>query len=145
MTTIAFDGTTMAADTLCVDNWGFPTAAHKIMRGTDYLVGGSGPLGTIKRWWNGVGEYWPAAKVIEHGYPEHLDRDWPHIMLATKNGIWQLSQNAFIEVTHQHFAIGSGRDYAIAAMHLGKSAEEAVRLAMQYDTGTGGDIDVEEL
>jgi len=39
-------------------------------------------------------------------------------------------------------AIGSGRDFALAAMELGCSAEEAVRVAMKLDAYTGGDVDV---
>lgn len=34
-------------------------------------------------------------------------------------------------------AVGSGRDFAIAAMHYGKSAREAVELACLYDVSTG--------
>lgn len=38
------------------------------------------------------------------------------------------------------FAIGSGRDFALAAMDMGASAEEAVRAAMKRDVYTGGKV-----
>lgn len=37
-------------------------------------------------------------------------------------------------------SVGSGRDFAIAAMALGKTAADAVALAMQFDPWTGGDV-----
>lgn len=42
-------------------------------------------------------------------------------------------------------AMGSGRDYALAAMHLGHSAKEAVEVACALDVFCGNGIDVLEL
>lgn len=39
-----------------------------------------------------------------------------------------------------HFAIGSGRRVAMGALHAGASAIEAVKAAIAYDEGCGGDI-----
>jgi len=39
------------------------------------------------------------------------------------------------------FAFGSGVDHALSAMWMGASAEEAVRAASAFDTGTGNGID----
>jgi ATP-dependent protease HslVU (ClpYQ) peptidase subunit len=38
-------------------------------------------------------------------------------------------------------AIGTGRDYALAAMHCGSTAAEAVAIAALFDPGTGGGVD----
>lgn len=38
-------------------------------------------------------------------------------------------------------AFGSGRDFAIAAMALGKTAVEAVRVASRFDVSTGEGVD----
>ena len=52
MTTVAFDGRTMAADTLATDAWGMKeTVRDKILRGPDFLAGSAGQNGAIKRWW----------------------------------------------------------------------------------------------
>lgn len=147
MTTIAFDGKIMAADTLMVDNWGLKSRMHKIFRGPDYLVGGSGGAGEIVKWWNGISDLWAAEKVIAHGYPTYdAQNDNPNLFIATAKGIWEHSHGAFLPLPGAKFhAAGSGRDYALTAMRLGKSAYEAVELAMEFDNGTGGEIDVEEL
>lgn len=50
-----------------------------------------------------------------------------------------------IEFEDPWVAMGSGRDYAIAAMHLGCSAKQAVDVACIYDDGCGHGIDVLEL
>lgn len=42
-----------------------------------------------------------------------------------------------IPVKSPFHAVGSGRDYAMAAMHYGKTAREAVELACLYDVYTG--------
>jgi hypothetical protein len=46
-----------------------------------------------------------------------------------------------VRMPPQHFAIGSGRDFALAAMHLGKTAVEAVEVACHFDSGCGNGID----
>jgi ATP-dependent protease HslVU (ClpYQ) peptidase subunit len=42
-------------------------------------------------------------------------------------------------------AFGAGRDYAMAAMHLGCDAHRAVEVACVFDTGCGMGIDTLEL
>jgi len=39
-------------------------------------------------------------------------------------------------------AVGSGAHFAMAAMDMGATAEEAVKIAMMRDTGTGGKVNV---
>ena len=41
---------------------------------------------------------------------------------------------------HKFFAIGSGRDYALAAMHLGTNSRKAVEVAIHFDNNTGGEV-----
>ena len=52
-----------------------------------------------------------------------------------KTGIWKQD----LELSNPD-AIGSGSAYAIAAMDMGASAEDAVRAAMKRDIYTGGTI-----
>jgi ATP-dependent protease HslVU (ClpYQ) peptidase subunit len=42
-------------------------------------------------------------------------------------------------------ALGSGRDFALAAMYLGKNAREAVEIAMEFDLETGKGVDCLEV
>ena len=64
------------------------------------------------------------------------------LVIRQKGVIWVYENTPFaIEHEDEQFAIGSGRDYALAAMRLGKSAEEAVLLAAEFDPGTGNGVD----
>lgn len=46
-----------------------------------------------------------------------------------------------LEYEDKQFALGSGRDFALAAMRLGKNARDAVLLAAEFDPGTGDGVD----
>lgn len=147
MTTVAFDGRTMAADTLATDGWGMKDRVDdKILRGPDFLCGAAGQNGAIKRWWAQVCQL-DLEHVLGYGYPDFdADRNDPAIVLADAAGnIWRHVTGGFFKVFRGFHAVGSGRDYALAAMHLGKTAAEAVAIAMEFDNGTGGDIVVESL
>lgn len=43
-------------------------------------------------------------------------------------------------LTGEYFAIGTGREYALAAMFLGASAEDAVNVAKEFDVWSGGPV-----
>ena len=47
-----------------------------------------------------------------------------------------------IKFSDKKFAIGSGRDFALAAMFLGKTAADAVRISCIFDSGCGNGVDV---
>jgi 20S proteasome alpha/beta subunit len=49
------------------------------------------------------------------------------------------------EVQAPFFAVGSGSKFALGAMEMGASAEEAVRVAMKYDISSGGEVQVLKL
>lgn len=146
MTTVAFDGCTMAADTLATDAWGMKERVDdKILRGSNFLVGAAGQDGAIKRWWAQVCHL-DLEHVLDYGYPDfNADRDDPAILLTDGRHIWRHVTGGFFRVSRGFHAVGSGRDYALAAMHLGKTAAEAVAIAMEFDNGTGGDIVTETM
>jgi ATP-dependent protease HslVU (ClpYQ) peptidase subunit len=50
-----------------------------------------------------------------------------------------------VKIKNQYYAIGSGAEYAIAAMRMGANPRQAVRVASEFDPGTGGPIDVWKL
>jgi ATP-dependent protease HslVU (ClpYQ) peptidase subunit len=43
----------------------------------------------------------------------------------------------WLPVKDKHYAIGSGSHFAMGAMQAGKNPEEAVKVAMKLDKGTG--------
>lgn len=141
MTTVAFDGEVMAADTLVTDYYGLKDICHdKILVGKDFLAGCAGEWGGIQSWWDQVKDM-TCAELIAYGYPnyqrEHND---PAIMIASKNGIWRHTTSWFYKTPRSYHAVGSGRDYALAAMFCGRGAVRAVECARSFDNGTGGEI-----
>lgn len=50
-----------------------------------------------------------------------------------------------VEIEDKFFASGSGRDFAMAAMHLGLNAVEAVKVACLFDVNCGNGIDQLEI
>ena len=63
-------------------------------------------------------------------------------VLVSRKGVFALFDGIHpMLIDDPQFAIGSGSDFAISAMSLGKNAKEAVEHAMQFDVGTGGRVD----
>jgi hypothetical protein len=51
----------------------------------------------------------------------------------------------FMPILERFWSVGSGRDFALAAMALGKTAKEAIELAHMFDASTGDKVDVIEI
>lgn len=143
MTTIAWDGTTLAADKRGV-KYGYPLTLTKIWRVRGALIGICGSAmeaKTLKRWFE------DGAKPED--YPAfQTDKDRYSTLLVIEklpiNGIRILEYGSTpdpMEVEEFQHAIGSGRDFALAAMAMGKSARYAVELATRFDTDTGNGVD----
>jgi hypothetical protein len=137
MTVIAWDGKTMAADKRTTD-CGLPRTSTKIIRAEGGALlgacGDSSMCRALRAWW--------MAGADTENYP---DKDKTSSLLVVTRGAKVLLywDGPFPVETEEKFtAVGSGRDYAIAAMHFGQTAEDAVRLACIYDTGCGNGVDV---
>lgn len=142
MTTVAWDGETMSADTLATDAWGMKEEVrNKILRGSDFLLGCAGEHGQIMRWWRSV-EQMSANDLLMAGYfPYEKDTNDPALMLVCANGgLYRHTSGIFTKLSRNYHAIGSGRDYALGAMHFGADSISAVRVAIEFDNGTGGEI-----
>ena len=103
---------------------------HKVGDAT-FII--SGPVSEEKQLidsWNGVEGLVSscAALVIEGGKVYKCAFD-------PEDGFWKM------EITCNQ-CLGSGGDYAIAAMDFGKSAKEAVKYAMTRDACSGGTVKV---
>ena len=140
MTTIAFDGRTMAADRQMTDGSRkvrFKSKLRKLQK-IGALAGFAGDIYKaiqLGDWLNGD------ADLPGMDNPEDIEAlvafSDGRIMLY--NGLGQP-----VELDEEVYAIGSGGDYALAAMELGKTAEEAVRYAMTRDGGSGFGVEVIE-
>jgi ATP-dependent protease HslVU (ClpYQ) peptidase subunit len=137
MTTIAWDGKTLAGDRQ--SNFGpLRATTTKVHRIEGRLVGGAGcsfKLREVHNW------FW--AGMPKDQYPKMDSGDIDLICIGPHGSIFLYSDSATpVLIEDKIFAVGSGRDYALAAMHLGQTAEQAVRVAAVFDPGTGPDVDV---
>lgn len=137
MTVIAWDGKTLAADrraSVC----GLARSVHKIERVKGMLVGMSGDHATaaeLLKWFVSGGEF-PAKAREDTATLLVVDHSGVHLYTAGPEPMMVLDG---------HMAVGSGRDYALMAMHLGKTAKEAVELTCLFDVNCGNGVDVLEI
>lgn len=134
MTTIAWDGRTMAADGRSTDDdevvltW----RMRKIFRAQGELVGLAGDVAAMQRvraWMLGGCQ----GKRPDHSEVAIL------VVRPDRQALIAESGGELVEVDTP-CAIGSGRHHAVTAMDCGKTAAEAVALAMKRDACTGGEI-----
>jgi hypothetical protein len=131
VTTIAYKDGVLAGDTLA-DRGGLAHLVDsKVFALADgRLFGGCGSFGQVL-----------AVKTWLDGGEKPAVDDFSGIVVELDGSARILESSLqFVPVPFPWFAIGSGRDFAIAAMHLGRTALQAVELAAEYDTYTGGQI-----
>lgn len=138
MTTIAWDGRTLAADRQAtVGNSVY--MVNKLHRHEGWLLAYCGD--------SDAGEEvlaWFKAGAKTEDFPQHQrqdDRFAPLIAIRAGEILRYERTPHPIRYPPQKFAMGSGRDFALAAMHCGKSAADAVEVASMFDPGTGFGVD----
>jgi 20S proteasome alpha/beta subunit len=140
MTCIAWDGKTLAADKR-QSRGTLITTTSKIFRVGDALIGLSGEsaLNAQMLAWFRDGE-----KVDAFPAAQRDKEDWSAIIVVRADGTLHTYERSPYPsvIEDRRFAIGCGRDFALMAMHLGKSAREAVELTAMFDSGCGNGVDV---
>jgi ATP-dependent protease HslVU (ClpYQ) peptidase subunit len=140
MTVIAWDGRTLAADKQSTSH-GMKRTTTKIYRVDDGLLaltGDGGHANALLIWFRGQRDRaaWPRAATEDcAGHVIHFSETGVVIYNGAGCGVGESVEDAFI-------AFGSGRDYAMAAMHLGCDARRAVEVACVFETSCGMGIDV---
>jgi len=140
MTTIAWDGRTLAGDTYGTLGPTIMRVVPKIRRlSNGGLIGASGTF-TISAQW---------MKWMEHGGDRPtIIADGDHIAgieIKPNGEIWHHERNGSFQIAGNHHAIGSGSGFALGALFMGADAKTAVAAAAQYDPYTGGEITLLEL
>lgn len=139
MTVIAWDGKTLAADKRAV-NAGLILTVTKIKRVNDVLVGGTGSPDFI-----GEMVEWVRAGRETAAFPaSQRDKDdWqPFVVIERDGTVSKYERTPYpLRYEDQHFAMGSGRDYAMAALHIGLTAAAAVKVASALDNSCGNGVD----
>lgn len=136
MTTIAWDGRILAADRLCS------------IGGTRVLINKikALPSGDVVAWSGRHENGLLLAKWYEDGadpkkFPkcQESEEGWTHLVVLRKDGVCGHydRQPIFQEPAGNQYAWGTGMDFALVAMHLGKNAIDAIDVTSVFDINTG--------
>ena len=136
ITTIAWDGKTLAADRRAVHQDCISTS-QKIFRLEDgRLVGAAGGWTVCQIWmdWLVAGGERPALLATEEEYINGLE-------IRPDGNCIQHLRHGSVPTFDPFIAFGSGKHFAMAAMACGKTAAQAVEIAAMFDPHTGNGID----
>jgi len=89
---------------------------------------------------SGTAEYWGRAVewFADPTQKRPKLKDIEFLMLTDKKKIYHSTNlRNWMLIPEKHFAIGSGMQFAIAAMTAGKTPKEAVDVASKHDNNTG--------
>lgn len=139
MTTIAWDGKTLAGDKR-TSFGGLHAVTTKVARIGNLLVGCAGNAAQIAEMHEWVKNGRVSADLPK---PQLSSTECVSMLVIEPSGqVLHYESTAYpIQIENMFWAIGSGRDFAMAAMHLGLSAFDAVEVASVFETGTGNGID----
>ena len=142
MTVIAWDGRTLAADKRgTVAGMGYTvTKLHRVRYGLIAFSGGGSHAAELLHWFQGERDpaTYPRRDDDSGAGTVHIDLSGRVFMYAAASPFPELVESPF-------FARGAGRDYAMAAMHLGCDARRAVEVACEFDVTCGNGIDALDL
>lgn len=145
MTTVAWRPGMLATDTLSVDTAWLKTPCRKMYRSSEFILAGAGYLHHLLGHYRRIKDM-KLGDILQLGYPSYnMDSNSPAMILCDPNAphlAFELTGDQWDQIRTPYWAVGSGRDYALVAMYLGKSPKEAVEVAMQFDAKTGLEIDV---
>lgn len=139
MTVVAWDGRTLAADKR-TSFGGLHALTTKVHRVGDALVAGCGTTALIHEMveWLRRGADPATFPAAQRDSKESCSL----IVVRAGEPVLQYETTAYpLVIENRQWAIGSGRDFAIMAMHLGKSAPEAVELTAHFCHDCGNGVD----
>ena len=134
MTTLAWDGKLLAADSQVTQNSHIITHGTKIFKTDDYILAFCGSFD----------EGYAFKDVIE-GEIKMKDisfgKDFTAVVWYSHGEIFEYYDTGLpIPITEKFAAYGSGASIALTAMVCGKTAHEAIELAKKLDIYTGGKV-----
>lgn len=137
MTAIAYRDGIIAADTnACTDDI-VVGQLHKIAKRGDAIAGATGTSIAVDSFLRSF-----MARTDKDFRLEDKDaEDFQGIIVEQNGTIWNVEASGKHPITAPFFALGAARGILIGAMAAGASAEEAVRIAIQYDCLCGGEVE----
>lgn len=136
MTVLAWDGTTLAADKRAV-SFGLILTTTKVFRhgGAIFGITGDGALALEMR-------AWYVAGADPEKFPPAAREDKATLIVADARGVHEYVTGPYPRLVEDKFgAWGSGRDFALAAMAMGRNARDAVELACRFSADCGNGCD----
>lgn len=144
MTIIAWDGKSVAADTMSVSgHYRCPDRVHKIVRNGEFVYGMTGWSAWFDAWikWHRDGA--DPAKIPASGIAP--GDSGAFLVFGGGKAMICSALVPYLQETGAPDAWGSACDFAIGAMVYGASAKQAVEVAIVCSTSAGGSVDVIEL
>lgn len=143
MTTIAWDGFTLAADKMAASGNTKHGLVTKIFRVNGSLVGITGSLCeglALLDWFRGGADPKSVPDVGD-------DCDSRLVVITPEKSIqvYEVPYTLPIVFENSFQAFGSGRDFALAVMSHGMDARSAIVTASRFDLYTGGGVDTLKL
>jgi ATP-dependent protease HslVU (ClpYQ) peptidase subunit len=86
--------------------------------------------------------YLAGAKPSEWGNYRVDTEAHAELIILSEEGLWTFSGPYGVRVEDPFVAIGSGAEYAMAALAMGATAEQAVEIASRFDNCCGLGVDV---
>ena len=134
MTTVAWRGEWLAADSRSVGGSGI-SKAIKIRRIGNLTIGFCGSLAfaeAVMQWLESGEGKRPKARSYD---------DFQAIAIGDE-GVFLIEDVKLrrVPILDEFYAVGSGSHYAMGAMAMGATAQEAVKIAARFDENTGGRI-----
>lgn len=142
MTTIAYDGRFLAADTRgTYGNDGICQATcHKLRVENDVAFSATGRITDV--WLTKLIDWWLNGADPANMPPRGSDEEVGNFIIVYSTGALALTYGTpYPQEMGKPVAWGSGANYAIGAMEMGADAMRAVLVAMKHDGPTGGDIE----
>lgn len=138
MTCVAWDGKTLAADRQAGYGNGTRTVTKIFKRGERLFgIAGDGALGMEVMNWVLEG-----ADSTKFPSAQRDKECFTNVLVISREGTFEYARSPVpVRYEDPFLALGCGRDFAIAAMHCGRDAYEAVAIACTYDSACGNGID----
>jgi len=136
MTTIAFDGITLAGDTRIADDctMSYARKVFALKRGAVGVAGDFARANEFVAWLR----QWESGKASD---PPRDLTDVGAMYVTFKGEVYEFEESAIpYRILGRQHAIGSGAQAAMALMLHGANAVKAVKGAAKVDAGTGGRV-----
>lgn len=145
MTTIAIKDKVVASDSLSIGAFKSPVPCQKLFDvetedGEKLIITGAGGYASIFAFCD-----WYCDGQDPDAFPSDHNENTYFVVVDSEGEIFSYEGYHVPVSLGKTYAFGSGEAFAMGAMYAGASSEEAVRIAMQLDPGSGGEVVVKKV